>query len=43
MGSRYSEGFIEQALIKVYSRGGRTLTIYEIILLTDFFLIQLCT
>jgi transposase-like protein len=24
MGSRYSEAFIEQALIKVYSRGGRT-------------------
>ena len=24
MGSRYSEGFIEQALIKVYSRGDRT-------------------
>ena len=25
MGSCYSEGFIEQALIKVYSRGGRTI------------------
>ena len=25
MGSRYSEGFIEQALIKVYSRGDRTI------------------
>jgi transposase-like protein len=24
MGSRYSEGIIEQALIKVYSRGDRT-------------------
>ncbi len=24
MGSRYSEAFIEQALIKVYSRGDRT-------------------